>query len=134
MKKRKKKARNLSLFDSDSLLEDMGSLEDIDLEGNLEDVNLDFDLEDIKIDVDLKDLDFDNPFQKRSLEHLRQSLLKMERKLEKAKREHEKAQKDYYIRFMIEGVEGIENKKIAEERTPGERIPRKKTEPSRSRN
>ncbi|GAI32902.1 unnamed protein product [marine sediment metagenome] len=129
MKKERKKARPLKLFDSNEL-EDI----DLDLEGDLKDVNLDLDLEDIKIDVDLKDLDFDNPFQERSLEYLRQSFLKMERKLEETKREYEKAQKDYYIRFMIEGVEGIENKKVAEERIPRERTHKKKTVPSRRRN
>jgi len=133
MKKKRKKARPLSLFDPDEL-DGIMNLEDLDLNGDLEDLNLDEDLKDIEIDVDLKDLNFDEPFQERerSLEYLRQSLLKSERELQEAERNYKKAQKDYYIRFTIEGIERIENKKVAGKRTTKTR--KKKTRSLVSKN
>lgn len=77
----------------------------------------------------------DNPFHDRSLECLKLTFLEMEGKLKEAERNYKKAQKDYYIRFMIESVNRIENKKVAEKRTTREeRITKKKTKPSRSKN
>lgn len=99
---KRKKIKQSSLFDSSEL----GDLKEFDLK------DIEFDNKDI-----MENLNFDLKDRERSLKDLKLGMEKSERKLKKAKREFKKNQKDYYIRFMIEGVNRITKK---ETRTPKE--------------
>ena len=54
---------------------------------------------------------FDCSSHKETLKDLKLNMDRAERELKKAKREFEQIQKDYYIRFMIEGIERITKKR-----------------------